>query len=285
MPLSTEVVGHESAPVPLFLDPRWAMNYAAGVGDDNPRLYDTREDLLPVHPLILASPEWEATKLLHDGLGLTPDEAGRAVEVSHDTRIYRPLVAEESLDTVVRVVGVSEHKAGAWLTLQADTSTVAGELVVTTVTGVIYRGVETNGSAGVPRPSGPAAGVSGERRSAELDLPLSACHVYSECSRIYNALHTDIAVAQKAGLPGLILHGSATLAMGLSEISNNVLGGDIARISRIYGEFRAMVVVPSTPTIEYAAATSGATSTAFEIRTPQGGLALANGLVEHASIP
>ncbi|QBX57242.1 hypothetical protein EXE58_18635 [Nocardioides seonyuensis] len=283
MPLNTEVVGRESAPVPLFLDPRWTMNYAAAVGDNNPRLYDTRGDLLPVHPLILASPEWEATKLLHDHLGLTPEEAGRAVEVSHDTRVYRPLWAQESLDTVVRVVGVSEHKAGAWLTLQADTSTVAGELVVTTVTGVVYRGVETNGAAGVPRPSGPAARVDGERASATLDLPVSACHVYSECSRIYNALHTDIAVAEKAGLPGLILHGSATLAMGLSEIANGVLDGDITRVSRIYGEFRAMVVVPSTPTIGYAAPSAGSTSTAFEITTPEGGLALANGLVEHAT--
>jgi acyl dehydratase len=283
MPLSTEVVGRESAPVYLFLDPRWTMNYAAAVGDNNPRLYDTRGDHLPVHPLILASPEWEATKLLHDDLGLTSEESGRAVEVSHDTRIYRPLMAGESLDTVVRVVGLSEHKAGAWLTLQADTNTLAGELVVTTVTGVIYRGVRTNGTAGVPRPSSTTTGVVGDRASALLDLPLSACHVYSECSRIYNALHTDLAVADKAGLPGLILHGSATLAMGLSEINNSVLDGDIASVARIYGEFRAMVVVPSTPNIEYAAPVEGATSTAFEIRTPEGGLALANGLVEHAA--
>ena len=283
MPLSSALVGRESPAASLFLDPRWTMNFAAAIEDHNPRLYDTRQEHLPVHPMILAQPEWEATKLLSDQFELSPTEAERAVEVVHDTRIYRPLRARESLETIARVVGVSRHRAGAWMDLQYDTRTLSEELVATTVTGIVYRDVEVEGrTAEVPRRSQPV----GDRRraSAAIELGPAACHVYSECSRIWNAIHTDIAVAEKAGLPGLILHGSATLARGVSEVANRVLDGRIEAVTRIYGEFRALVVVPSSPSIEYGEPAAGSESTPFEIKTPEGALAVAHGQVEHPPI-
>jgi acyl dehydratase len=259
------------------------MNYAAAVGDDNPRLFDTRQQQLPVHPMILAHPEWEATKLLAGALALAPEEASRAVEVTHDTRIYRPMFAGEHLETRARVIGVQRHPAGGWLTVQYDTRTLADELVATTVVGIVYRGVEVEGDDIVPQLAGAAdEPADADRASVPLDFGPAACHVYSECSRIWNAIHTDIAVAEKAGLPGLILHGSATLARGVSEVVNRVLDGHPERVTRIYGEFRAMVVVPSRPTLEYGVPTDPtADVTPFSIVTPSGGLAVANGQIVH----
>jgi acyl dehydratase len=283
LPLLTSLVGTESAPAPLILDPRWTMNYAAAVGDENPRLFDTRQQQLPVHPMILAHPEWEATKLLMDALALAPEEAERAVEVTHDTRIYRPLFAGVHVETRARVIGVQRRSAGGWLTLQYDTRTLGGELIATTVTGIVYRGVEVEGEDVVPQLAAATDEPWGEGRAAvPLDLGPAACHVYSECSRIWNAIHTDIAVAEKAGLPGLILHGSATLARGVSEVVNRVLDGRPERVTRIYGEFRAMVVVPSRPTLEYGVPSDPtAEVTPFRIVTPSGGLAVANGQIVH----
>jgi acyl dehydratase len=283
MPLLTSLVGRESAPAPLFLDPRWTMNYAAAVGDENPRLFDTRQQQLPVHPMILAHPEWEATKLLRDTLALAPEEAERAVEVTHDTRLYRAVFAGEHVETRARVIGVQRRSVGGWLTLQYDTRTLAGELVATTVTGIVYRGVEVEGEDVVPQLGGASDEPPGDARaSVPLEFGPAACHVYSECSRIWNAIHTDIAVAEKAGLPGLILHGSATLARGVSEVVNRVLEGRPERVTRIYGELRAMVVVPSAPTLEYGIPSHPATEvTPFQIVTPSGGLAVANGQIVH----
>src|SRR5215831_17990681 len=54
--------------------------------------------------------------------------------------------------------------------------------------------------------------------SAELPVAPTLAHVYSECARIWNAIHTDRAAALAAGLPDIILHGTATLALAVSAV-------------------------------------------------------------------
>ena len=49
------------------------------------------------------------------------------------------------------------------------------------------------------------------------DLRPRLAHVYTECARIWNPIHTDRAVARAAGLPDIILHGTATLALAVSR--------------------------------------------------------------------
>ena len=53
-----------------------------------------------------------------------------------------------------------------------------------------------------------------------VPLPVSQveAHLYSECARIWNPIHTDRAAALAAGLPDIILHGTATLAKAVSWI-------------------------------------------------------------------
>ena len=52
-----------------------------------------------------------------------------------------------------------------------------------------------------------------------MHVPISAlaAHVYTECARIWNPVHTDTAVADRAGLPGLILHGTADTEIPFAE--------------------------------------------------------------------
>ena len=67
-------------------------------------------------------------------------------------------------------------------------------------------------------PSAPSPGVSGDRAEDRIDVSAVAAHVYTECARIFNPIHTDVAVAEASGLPGPILHGTATLAMAVSAV-------------------------------------------------------------------
>jgi acyl dehydratase len=78
---------------------------------------------------------------------------------------------------------------------------------------------------------------------------MQAAHVYSECARIWNPIHTDIAVARGAGLPGLILHGTATVALAVSQVVTHDLGGDPARVSELTARLTGMVGLPSTLTV------------------------------------
>jgi acyl dehydratase len=74
-------------------------------------------------------------------------------------------------------------------------------------------------------------------------------HVYSECARIWNPIHTDIAVARSAGLAAPILHGSATLALAVSRVIEHDLDGDPARVKEIAVRFTGPVFMPSTLTV------------------------------------
>jgi acyl dehydratase len=52
-----------------------------------------------------------------------------------------------------------------------------------------------------------------------------------------------------AGLPDIILHGTATLALAVSEVLRREGAGPGRPVSRIAGRFAAMVRMPSTLTV------------------------------------
>jgi acyl dehydratase len=117
----------------------------------------------------------------------------------------------------------------------------------------------------------------------EIPIPISAgaAHIYTECARIWNPIHTDIAIATKAGLPGLILHGTATLAMAVSRIIETAGNGDPARVAQVYGRFGAMVLMPSEVLMRIVARgkCNGGEAVSFEVVTAEGGRAIRDGLV------
>ena len=86
--------------------------------------------------------------------------------------------------------------------------------------------------------------------STQIHVPGGAAHTYTECAHIWNPIHTDKAVALAAGLPDIILHGTATLALAVSEIVNLYADGDPTRVTRLGGRFAAMVLMPSTITLQ-----------------------------------
>jgi acyl dehydratase len=75
-------------------------------------------------------------------------------------------------------------------------------------------------------------------------------HVYTECARIWNPIHTDRAVAHAAGLPDIILHGTATLALAVSAVLNHAPAVSARAVRRITCRFSGMVRLPSAITIQ-----------------------------------
>jgi acyl dehydratase len=124
----------------------------------------------------------------------------------------------------------------------------------------------------------PTPGADGDARIA---LSATAAHVYTECARIWNPIHTDPAVAQRAGLPGLILHGTATLALAVSWLVAEECGGDPARVGRVAARFGAMVRLPGEIGVRVVAREAGAIR--FEARTADGELALRDGCLVRRS--
>lgn len=279
MPLPSSCVNQCSAPAEETIAPRWAMNFAAAIDDANPRLYATDQGPLPVHPLYLGYTEWEATKQVMAPIALTDAERTRGVAAGIVQTMHRPLRTGMRIATTARITALYRHSAGAFMEKTLET-TSDGEPVCTTLFRSVLRGVDIDGPdvPGVaPLQRTPMDGAPTLRE--RVVLRPNACHVFSECARAYNAFHTDLAVARSAGLSGLILHGAATMAHAVSALVNRFADGDMARVRRIAGDYRAMVFVPGAIDIVAGTPVAGplGLQVPFQVLTDAGKPAIAGG--------
>lgn len=258
--------------------------YAAGVGRSDPEYFDTeRPGGLVAHPLWPVSPEW-ALLTSHRflfGSALERSELLRAVHAGHDLAWHAPVRAGEALRIVGRIDGIETTRAGARVVHRFDAhADIADrdEPRWTSWMTTVYRGVEVRGAdCPAPERSAPRAHLP-STPIGRVTVPVAAvaAHVYTACARIANPIHTDPAVAHAAGLPGPILHGTATLALGVGAVLDAVGAAPVAR--RVTGAFRAMTAVPSTLTIEIGAATVDG-DIPFTVRNEHGAPAVADGWV------
>lgn len=288
MPLNSSTVGASGEPIIHDIDERWLMSYAAGLGDTLPCYLDTlRPGNVQAHPLFPVCFEWPAVVGMRGSAsasGLTNDEAIRSVHATHDLVIHRGVRPGDTLTTRATIVGVERRKPGAYQMMRLETVDAAGKPVCTTWQGGLFRDVDVVGEDRFPTEAPPAPrAIEVSSVRAEVDVPISAlaAHVYTECARIWNPVHTDIAVAKRAGLPGLILHGTGTLALAVSRILELEADNKPEKVRRIAGRFSAMVLMPSTVTVRVLARESSPDGDVlrFEVRNADGKLAISNGLV------
>jgi len=181
------------------------------------------------------------------------------------------------------MIGIEAIKPGGAYTMRLDTFDAQQQLVCTTYQLSIYRGVavidgRTGNEGDAERP--PEAPVSlpiEQAQNFDIHIPGSLAHTYTECARIWNPIHTDRKVALAAGLPDIILHGTATLALAVTRIIDERLGGDPTRVKRIGGRFAAMVLMPST--IQLQLSVSGDNHLSFQVLNEQGETAISKGFI------
>lgn len=257
MPLDTRMVGESTRPFSHDVDARWIMAYAAGLDDLNPRYMDTSAGTPVAHPVFPVCLEWPVILSSRELPGyetVTAEEGARGVHAAHDLHLYRPIRAGERLTTRGTIIALDAIRPGAAQMTRLDTTDEQGELVCRTYQLGISRGVAVTGEPRqVEAPPAPPAAAGANRagagRAFALPVAAGAAHVYTECARIFNPIHTDRAVALAAGLPDIILHGTATMAMAVSRLVDEYLDGDPTRVRRLGGRFATMVLMPSTLTL------------------------------------
>lgn len=248
------------------VDARWLMSYAAGIGDHRPAFLDpSRAGGIVGHPVFAVCPEWPViiavgrAAPVRDTEGATRRteheraERARAVHATHDLHVHRLVRPGDTLTTTGTVVGVEHHRAGVLQTLRLDTVDGQGAPVATTWQGSMFLGAELDGAEVLPgapetvTPDGvdDEAGTGAEIITVHRSVDRGAAHVYTECARIWNPIHTDTVVARAAGLPDIILHGTATMALAVSAVIDRFAEGDPALVRRVVGRFAGMVVLPS----------------------------------------
>ena len=272
------IIGLTVGPVACTLDTRWLMAYAAALGETDARYYDTMAPGGPVaHPLFPVCYEWPVATALR-AKAIADALAPLGVHAVHKLVLHRPPRAGDSLRTSAQVTAVQRRRRGTLVVVRYATVDGTGVPVSTTDYGSLYRGVELRGENAGPSCATTQDGDGGGVRwEEEVDVPTQAAHVYTEGARIYNPIHTDIAVARSAGLPGLILHGTATLALAVSRVVARDLAGDPTAVRGVTGRFTGMVTMPSRFTVRGHVAPDGAL--AFDARDAAGQPVLSDGLV------
>jgi len=271
------LAGLKVGPTLITVDARWLMAYAAALGESDPRYYDTTSRGGPLaHPLFPVCYEWPLaqavrTKAMDEAI------ARRGVHAFHRLVVHRPPRAAEGLRVSARVVGAQKIRTGTLVVVRFSTTDRTGVAVTTTDHGSIYRGVGLQGDEiAAPEPAA-ARAAGGARWEERVEIPLQMAHVYTECARIYNPIHTDGAVARAAGLPGIILHGTATLALAVSRVVARDLDGDPGRVRGVAARFSGMVGLPSRLAVRGRAADAG--GVAFDVAGPDGAAVLTDGCV------
>jgi acyl dehydratase len=287
MPINSSLVGTKSGPVIAEIDARWTMAYAAGIGDNLPCYIDTRRaGGILAHPVFPVCFEWPAAGAIRakSRAGLTQAEASRGVHATQHMICHRPVRPPQRFSTTAELIGIERRKPGAFEVTKFETVDDQGAPVCTTYGGGIYRRVEVTGPdrpAETPNP--PALVKLPLRPRAGIRMPIAAeaAHVYTECARIWNPVHTDAAVAAGAGLPAIILHGTATLALAVSRIVEVEAGNDPERVAEVYGRFGAMVLMPSEVMVRIYSRekSSGGEAVFFEAISAEGGRAIRDGVV------
>jgi acyl dehydratase len=122
-----------------------------------------------------------------------------------------------------------------------------------------------------------------DRRIFTVPIAATAAIVYTACARPGNPVnfHTDTVEAQRSGLPAPILMGVAHLGMSVSKIIENEADGAPERVSRVYGRFGAMVLMPSEITVRVLGREhlNDGDAVFFETTTGEGGRAIRDGVV------
>ncbi len=287
MRIPASVVGIAVGPREQEIDARWLMAYAAALGEHAPEYLDTtRPDGVIAHPLFPVCYEWPLA--LDVRAKALPDEiAVRGVHASHHLSVHRAPRPGDRLSTTATVRALEPRAPGAYMVLRMETVDGAGRPVTTTDYGSLYLGVDCDGDASPTverardRSLSPQGRGQGEGWSTELSVPATLAHVYTECARIWNPIHTDRAVALTAGLPDIILHGTATLALAVSQVLHRQVSGAACTVRGLSCRFGAMVRLPSRIVVRGRDDESSADGrvTTFEVLTEDGRPAVRDGRV------
>jgi len=207
--------------------------------------------------------EWPATRRLRERAGLVPIDA-RLVHAQHDLTIHRPPVAE-TLFISGKVVAAVQRKPGTLVVYRFITRDEEQQLVSTTDFSALYRGATLEGGDRMLAPvEDPPRHEEKLQSIGNIEIAATTAHVYTECARIWNPIHTDVDYARAAGLPDIILHGTATLALSVSAARKKFA---LKTVKRVRCRFAGMVTMPGTLTVH---ASRIGDALAFETRDARG---------------
>ncbi len=227
---------------------RQMMNYAASIKDMNPVYFnDESKTGVIAHPMLAVGITWPITGNIQDFIEINdfPKEVLMTqVHYSEHLTFHQPIKPDDHLNIKGKIAAILPHRAGTTIVLRYDAKTADGEPVFTEHIGAILRGVQCRnngkGESSLPQTPKPVTEQSPLWES-KIHIGAEAPFIYDGCTDIFFPIHTSIKFARQVGLPGIILQGTATLALAVSEIINKELNGNPLLLKSLSCRFSGMV--------------------------------------------
>ena len=282
--LDVNDVGGFTVAKSYVLDARKIMAYAASINDTNEAYFDDlRQGGLNVHPAISFALQWN-TRFRPD-LPANTRAAPFGVHAETDLRIYQPFRQNQVVTVQGQLVARKKITPGVFSVDRFRMTDSSGTLLAELDYNGITRGATLNGEDREfePSPIRPSMDPSDITRNwkADIYIPQHAGQQYTEGADIYNPIQTEPSVAKAAGLPDIILHGSATKAHALTCIIDRCFDGDATRITRLCGQLRAMVLMQTTISVQCLGTLQKGNELQvfYQVVNSEGQHAIANGVV------
>jgi acyl dehydratase len=287
MPPRASAVGHRYRPREVDISKRDLLSFAAGLGIDWAlAMADDRPGGVAGFPTYCASLEYNTFRAAADesgnAIGVTQEEAYRAVHAGQDSFFHLPIRPGDRLKTEGVLISARNTPAGALFVVKAMTTrTESDDLVTTSWISHLYRGLALVGEATqiAAAPEMPAVLPTGEPTvHKEIIVRREWPHIYAECSNIWNPIHSERSVALAAGLSDIILQGTATWGVAAREIVRAYCDEDPARLARIRTRFAGIVLPGDTLYVDLYEPQNG--SVPFAVSNQHGKPVLREGMAE-----
>jgi acyl dehydratase len=191
----------------------------------------------------------------------------------------RPIYADEWVHLRATIDAIEDKHSGQVLRV-SQTLSVDGEVIGLAQSAAFIRG------------SGPCPPrIQGERAAPfrppalqtelvdVMEITLDQAQRYAEASLDRNPIHLDPAVARAAGLPGVILQGTCSMAMASRAVIKLLANGDPSRLKKLSVRFSKPVFLPDQlTTAVWATDTPGVYH--FESTNQRGEVALSKGVAK-----
>jgi hypothetical protein len=247
--VNPELTGTRLRDYEMSVNWRDIMNYSAAIGDMNPRYFDDESpDGIIAHPVYPVAVTWNILGNLREFIvseKFPKELLLTQVHYTEHLEIHRPISPGIQLVIKGRISAILPHRAGTHVVIRLDAREKEGAPVFTEHIGAMLRGVECigGGSGKESLPIVPNVGDAAEPcwvNTISID-PLMP-YVYDGCTDIVFPIHTSTKFARMVGLPGIILQGTATLALAVTEIVNRELNREPSRVRSVSCRFTGMVL-------------------------------------------
>jgi len=224
------------------------MYYAAAIGDDNPLYFNDQGRTVIAPPMFAVATTWPVSGNIIEFLedkSFPTEVLKKQVHYTEHLILHKPISAGEHISIKGSIAAIIKHHAGTVIVIRYNAYDNNGEPVFTEYIGGMIRGVQCSedfrGLENIPTVPN---WVVREQPVWEKQIHIDRMrpYIYEGCSGLAFPIHTSVNFAKAVGLPDIILHGTATLALAIREITNSEADKDPTMIKEISCRFTGMVI-------------------------------------------